>query len=277
MTNEPIFSILIANYNNSIFLQDCIESIKNQSYKKLEVIFVDDCSNDDSIDIYNKLTSGLSYFKLFVNEKNSGCGFTKARCADLASGELMGFLDPDDVLHNDAIEVMVKEHINHPETSIISSTYYECNEKLKVKRVVDSSKRRKNFISQLDNPWAITHFATFKKSAYKKTCGIDISMKRAVDQDLYFKMEEQGDVLFLNKPLYYYRMNKNSISLNDNNYKAIAWHIYAIVFACKRRGLEFDKYCVILSVRGLQKLAMKIEKILVFMRNSFLEFFSVKK
>ena len=61
-------------------------------------------------------------------------------------------------------------------------------------------------------------------------------MKRAVDQDLYYKMEEQGKHIFLNEFLYRYRIHENSISQNENIFKADYWHFYAKLKAYKRRN-----------------------------------------
>ena len=48
--NNPKVSILIANYNNEIFISDCINSLRKQTYKNIEIIFFDDFSKDHSID-----------------------------------------------------------------------------------------------------------------------------------------------------------------------------------------------------------------------------------
>jgi len=69
------------------------------------------------------------------------------------------------------------------------------------------------------------------------TVGINIFLKRAVDQDLYLKLEEVGSFLFIDKPLYFYRIHNNQISLGENNYKAFYYHIKVIEDACKRRGI----------------------------------------
>lgn len=244
-----MFSVLIANYNNSRFLEDCINSVVNQTYKDWEIIFVDDFSTDNSLEVIKKLTEPYSNkVKIFKNEKNSGCGFTKKRCIDLASGDLCGFLDSDDVLVNNAIELMVNAHLRYPEVSVIGSRRIFCDDKLNVIKVASKLKPRvRNFKSLLDTPFVITHFVSFKKSAYLKTTGIDISKKRAVDQDLYYKLEEQGKVGFIDKPLYFYRNNSNSISLNKNRYKADAWHLCIIFEVCKRRNLNFDDYCSLMK------------------------------
>ena len=81
---NPLFSILIANYNNGAFLQEAIDSVLAQTYGHWEVILVDDKSTDDSPAIYEKYSAD-SRFKIYYNDKNRGCGFTKHRCAELAT------------------------------------------------------------------------------------------------------------------------------------------------------------------------------------------------
>jgi len=240
----PLFSILLANYNNSSFIDDCLVSIYRQSYTNWEIIFIDDCSIDNSLGIINNYSNKDSRIKVFINESNKGCGFTKARCVQLASGEICGFLDTDDTLMSNALEIMVKKHTGFSNASIVYSQYYNCDKILNIQSI--SPDNTDKFISQLATP-LISHFATFKKKMYDQTIGIDTYMKRAVDQDLYMKLEEKGAVIFIPEVLYLYRHNSNSISLNDNEYKARAWHIYANINACKRRNLSFDDYCNIIK------------------------------
>lgn len=252
---NPLFSILLANYNNSPFLTDCIKSIYKQTYNNWEVIFVDDCSNDNSLHIINEYADKDRRIKVFSNETNRGCGFTKARCAELASGEICGFLDPDDALLPAALETMVNKHSEYPAASLLYSRRFHCNEKLKIYDVSEDDTGK--FVSQLSTP-LINHFCSFKKQLYDKTSGIDTYMKRAVDQDLYLKLEEKGDVVFIPEALYLYRHNTNSISLDTNEYKAQAWHIYANSNACKRRGLSLDDYCDIIKQGNFKKLLFRI-------------------
>ena len=52
--NNKKISVLVANYNNSIYLKRCIQSIKDQNYKKIEIIIVDDNSSDNSLELLKK-------------------------------------------------------------------------------------------------------------------------------------------------------------------------------------------------------------------------------
>ena len=118
-----LFSLLIANYNNGDYFKQCYQSIISQTYKDIEIIIVDDASTDNSLEIISTLIEGDHRFKLFVNSQNKGCGYTKNRCATLGNGEVMGFLDPDDRLKNNAIELMVNAHLEYSDVSIVTSKY----------------------------------------------------------------------------------------------------------------------------------------------------------
>jgi glycosyltransferase involved in cell wall biosynthesis len=262
MNSTILFSLLLANYNNSLFFKDCLESVFNQTYTNWEVIFVDDCSTDNSLSVINSFKDNR--IKIFSNETNKGCGFTKSKCIQLASGEICGFLDTDDALLPNALEMMIQKHILYPDAAIVYSRHFHCNKKLKIQGISQNDTGK--FISQLATP-LISHFATFKNEMYKQTEGIDINMKRAVDQDLYLKLEEKGRVIFVPEGLYLYRHNKNSISLYTNEYKAQAWHIYANSNACKRRDISLDDYCDIIKPDKFVVLAKKVLSFLHLIRH----------
>lgn len=241
-----LFSILIANYNNGHFFKDCYQSIHEQTYANWEVIIVDDGSTDDSVAVIKQIIGDDNRFRIFLNEENKGCGYTKNKCAELATGEILGFLDPDDALKADALEFMVALHKKHEEVAIITSKYELVDLEMKfIENGFQGSAIPENKSYLTFGNGVLTAFATFKQNKYKKTERIDPKMKSAVDQDLYFKMEEQGKHMFLNKVLYRYRIHQNSISNNKNLFKAQYWHFYAMMKAYKRRKhlrLKIDNF-----------------------------------
>jgi glycosyltransferase involved in cell wall biosynthesis len=225
--SNSLFSVLIANYNNSQFLDECIASISNQTYKNFEIVIVDDTSTDNSKKIYEKYAHNEKV-RIFFNDTNQGVGFTKHQCILHAKGEICGFVDPDDALAPDALESLINQHYTHPESSLIYSTHFICNEQLVVEEIADyvgqiPSDSKTAFI----NRPIISHFASFKRALYLLTEGISPIYLKAADKDLYFKLEETGPVIFLNKPLYYYRNHANSISLNTNIQHAYFYELTA--------------------------------------------------
>ena len=109
--DQPLFSILIANYNNGHYLMEAVESVRQQTYSNWEIILVDDGSTDNSHELYKQLVEQDSRIHIFFNEENKGCGYTKRRCAELANGEICGFLDLDDTLLPEALETHIAMHI----------------------------------------------------------------------------------------------------------------------------------------------------------------------
>jgi len=264
MNNNPLFSVLIAQYNYKRFLQTAIESVKAQTYANWEIILVDDASTEDLKELY-KTYENDQRIKIFYNEKNRGTGYTKRRCAELANGEIFGFLDSDDALTNDALELSVKCHEENPEAGLVYTNRIVCNESMipydvsKCKQVTDYSVDY--FKSKTCYP--ISHFATFKKSVYNKTEGIDSFINRAEDSDIYLKMCEAAPVKYLDKELYYYRVHRGGFSTYENIEKALYWRWVGLIKMSERRGVNLEDLFVrtYVSREKYDKLQAKINRI----------------
>ena len=236
------FSILIANYNNGKYFQDCFQSIIAQTEKDWEAVILDDCSTDDSIEIIKEIIGEDVRFKIHINEKNQGVGFTKRSLVELASSEICGFVDPDDALEQNAIEMMLKAHSENPKVGLVYSNFTFCDEFLqKIKphqatQITELDEKYYNFNGEL------SHFATLKKSIYNKTSGIDPYFKIAEDKDWYMKMCEVAPVLHLDESLYLYRLHDGGISTNVNAEKAFVWHIIALIKMSERRKIDLDDF-----------------------------------
>ena len=232
------FSVLIAHYNNAHYFKQCYDSLKKQTYQDFEIIVVDDCSTDDSFEKIQNYCNGDSRVKFFQNSENKGVGFTKKRCVEEASGEICGFVDPDDALTEDAIEFSVKAHNN--DCIATYSQFYLCDENLKIKKIFKNTTKVKN-----NNPlffnihFEVAHFFTFKKEAYLRTEGINPNYKVAEDIDYILKLYEIGSFQFIKKPLYLYRIHKTGLSHDETKtyIKNETWHT-VLLNAAKRRNIS---------------------------------------
>ncbi|WP_210148687.1 glycosyltransferase family 2 protein [Chryseobacterium scophthalmum] len=232
------FSILVAHYNNYNYFTECYDSILKQTYQEYEIVLVDDCSTDDSYQKIIELTKDNPKVKIFRNEENSGVGLTKKRCIDLASGEICGFVDPDDTLTENALQIIIE---NYTENNIVVySQFYECDAKLNPIKLFPHSRAIKNGNKLFFNVFfEATHFFTFKREAYYKTSGINDKLTSAVDQDLYLKLYEIGNFKFVKAPLYYYRIHEKGVSQESSKKEKLHknWH-QTILDTTKRRKID---------------------------------------
>lgn len=108
---QGLVSVLITNYNNASYLEDCIKSLVQQSYKKIEVIIVDDGSEDDSKEIIFKLNenygSFFANFKTIFLKENLGINGALNRGILHVDGAMTLILDADDMLSPQYIEKLV--------------------------------------------------------------------------------------------------------------------------------------------------------------------------
>ena len=260
MNDNPLFSVLIANYNNGKYLMEAIKSVYAQTYTNWEIILVDDASTDNSHELYKELEKDTR-IHIFYNDENHGCGYTKRRCAELANGELGGFLDPDDILSKEALQIMVQEHVDKENISMAYSDMYYCDEDLNIISIthrgqIPDDKTFLEFYSY------VSHFAVFKLSAYLKTEGINENATRAVDHDLYFKLEEVAPFSFVPQPLYYYRTGTGqNISCGTNQSKALFWSYVAMIDACKRRGSSIESVVLPRFAKVLENYERRLDSI----------------
>lgn len=231
---NPLFSILIANYNGRKFLRECIASVLKQTYSNWEIVLVDDGSTDNSLEILD-IYANDKRIKIFRRIENKGCTFTKAECLQYAKGEICGFLDSDDMIAPNAIEKMVDAHKDDA-VSIVSSRYIMINE--------EGTIIGKNRLLQFDGKsylelgdYSQEHFVSFKKSSYDSSKGLNEMHVLGDDQELYLLLEEVGKWNVLDEFLYYYRINNTSIS-KTKPYECYFWNMMVRYEACVRRKLN---------------------------------------
>ena len=226
MNQDPIIiSILIANFNNSRYIAETLDSVvaqispiddKIRFNQWAEIIVVDDCSTDDSISVIRSYMSAHQDIPihLYQNEVNLGCGGTKRRCVELSQGEFFIFLDSDDTLVPEAIKLLYNPHMQK-KYSIVYATHYFCNENLEVQSISSyPGKIPANQTNLSSKDGHISSPALCRRAYYNQTEGINPSYKVCEDTDFYCKMEEVAPVYYVDLPLLYYRNHKSNTSWN---------------------------------------------------------------
>ena len=106
MTDFGLVSIIMPSYNSEKFIKASIESVLNQTYANWELLIVDDCSTDKTVEIVHSFKD--ERIKFFTNEKNSGAAISRNKSLREAKGKWIAFLDSDDVWLPTKLEEQLK-------------------------------------------------------------------------------------------------------------------------------------------------------------------------
>lgn len=233
------FSVLIAHYNNAKYFKDCYNSLQLQTYKNWEAIILDDGSDENEKTAVKNIIKDDNRFKYFENPKNQGVGFTKSKLIELATGEILGYVDPDDAILPTAIEKSIDVFKKDDTIALTYSRFMSCNENLTPISPSKSAMQVQNNDPYFFNyPVQIAHFVCFNKEIYFKTEKMNADFKISEDQDLYLKLYEKGKVIFINETNYLYRNHSGGISQNDHKKTSYDYWAKVIFQAMKRRNLK---------------------------------------
>ena len=104
-----LLSIIIPNYNNELTIANTIDSILKNTYKDIEIIIIDDCSTDKSVEIINKLYGTNPLVKLYINNKNEGTFYGRNKGILMSNGYYIANVDGDDTIRPDKFSFEIGE------------------------------------------------------------------------------------------------------------------------------------------------------------------------
>lgn len=233
---EPKVSIIVPVYNMENYLQECLESLVEQTLDDIEIIIVNDGSTDDSQDIIDEFAYEYSDKIRAFTIKNSGLGEARNFGLKQAKGKYVGFVDSDDVVSKDMYEKLYKQ-ANKENADLVICDYiafWDNGNKEYVKSITDKGADR------------------FEIIKYSTKYGIVNAVTKLVDKELAEKMpfpkgfyEDLATIpiwltyaktiTYLPEGLYYYRQRAGSITSIKNNDKRLMDS-----FNCWNRISEFS-------------------------------------
>lgn len=114
----PLVSVLMTAFNRQSFIREAIESVLASTYTNFELIIVDDCSTDNTVTIAQNYMAADNRIKLFVNDTNLGQFRNRNKAAGFANGAYIKYVDSDDVIYPQCLEVMVNSMRKFPEAGL---------------------------------------------------------------------------------------------------------------------------------------------------------------
>ena len=212
MNNIPKISIIVPIYNIEKYISKCIDSVLSQTYKDWELILVDDGCTDNSGKICDEYAQKDSRIKV-IHKENEGVTATRHRGVKEAKGEFLFFIDGDDYITENALELFTNKQQEN-DADLVRGDFVLCNEKVDI---IPSKIKNFDFDNKYD--WlkcVIEEGGYIWNSLIKKNLYIDasnISNEITLSEDLLisFKLFEYLDKTHkLNSPTYYYRQHINS-------------------------------------------------------------------
>jgi len=234
MDDDIRISVVIPVYNASATLKPCLEAIYTSSCAPFEVIAVDDCSSDNSIELASEYTG-----KIMVLEGGPfGPAYARNRGVNEAQGNIVLFIDCDVIVHPDTIEKIIQTFSMHPEIDATFGSY-------------DDNPSEGEFLSQYKN--LIHHFVhqqaqeeggTFwagcgaiRKGVFLDMGGFDeerYARPSIEDIELGYRLNESGSMIFVNKAVQVKHLKRWSFSSwlkTDIFSRAIPWT--ALIFQAR--------------------------------------------
>lgn len=202
---EDLVSVIMPAYNSEKTLYDSALSVLNQSYKNIELIIVNDGSKDNTENIAKKLIEEDNRV-VYVKQENKGVAAARNKCISISKGKYIKFLDSDDLLFKNSIELLVQE-INKSNSKIVFGNYIINNNSLiELSTIRNKIQINKNefLIKQLIGNIIATGTVLIEKSILNDIGYFDENLRGPEDYDLWNRIIQKYDYTHVNIPIYIY-------------------------------------------------------------------------
>ena len=220
---KQLVSIIIPIYNVEKYLEQCIKSLINQTYRNLEIILINDGSTDKSTKICEKYKNQDNRI-VFINKKNGGSASAKNEGLKIAKGDYITFVDSDDFIEPDMIEYMVNT-IKKYNSDIIQCSFtnlYKNTERFKQDKIVEQKISSKDFLELFLKKW---DSSLFWNKLFKREVIENVFFKegRCIDDEFftYKCVINSKSIVTSNKIVYNYRMRKSGVMKSESSQKQI--------------------------------------------------------
>lgn len=222
--NDVFFTIIIPCYNVEKHIEKCLQSIYRQDFYSVEILIIDDCSVDKTIEKIKKIESECNVINVEViaNDFNMGVSYSRNRGIELAKGKFILFLDADDYYHDNTLKTLHKAIKASPDTDIVSFSL--CREGGEGKVYKSYSKPKwdckvftgieftKKFLSKKIHQ-SICSVAI--KSELLSNYSIRFSKDVSLGEDIAFQLKCMScakKIIYLAKDLFFYNYNPDSVT-----------------------------------------------------------------
>lgn len=209
--NEHLVSVITPAYNCAEHIEECIESVLNQTYQNWEMIIVNDKSTDNTQSIVESYVKKDPRIKLFNQEKNAGVAAARNKALDMSQGRFVAFLDSDDAWKPNKLERQLNFMISN-NYGFTFTSYEIMSDKPEDKKKIFRVPQNINYNQYLSN----TIIGNLTVIMDKELLGeIRVEIGHLEDVLTWMKYLKQGYIAYgLDENLACYRVAENSVSSN---------------------------------------------------------------
>lgn len=224
---KPKISIIIPIYNVEMYLPRCIDSVLSQSFSNFELILINDGSTDQSGDICDKYAARDNRI-IVIHTPNSGVSAARNRGLDMAKGEYIGFVDPDDYIDSRMYEILINkvEELN-VDIAICSFAYVE-NHKVTPHDISEECKlfNKEQAIEYYFNEKLPFDYSFLCNKLFHKKLFVSVRLNPILsvqeDNEVFIRLLNQSaSVIYIPKPLYFYYIRMDSVTQSGLTFKKL--------------------------------------------------------
>ena len=248
---EKIISVVLINFNKENYVERCIKSLLNQTYKNFEIIAIDNKSTDKSYKILSKYKNKIKIIQNSMKNRYGSYDQMNAISIGLkyCKGEILCFLDSDDFFKKDKLKNIFQTFKNNSNINLLYDLpiyYFNYKKKYKQKYLISG----KNFIRRW--PIFFPHSCISVKTKYLRKVFNILKIKKYNDVWFDFRLSiknflDKKRFLILNKHLTFYQQSSLSVSSDFEKYSKKWWerryqaHLFVDYLEHKNKLLSFDK------------------------------------
>lgn len=221
--NYGLVSIIMPNYNAANYIKNTVESVMAQTYSCWELIFVDDCSTDNSLDVIRSFDD--ERIKIYSTDKNSGAATARNIAIDKACGKWIAFLDSDDLWLPDKL-IRQLRFMSDNQYDFSCTSYEVINEDEKQVSVFVPQKDKYSYEDILKHNFIGCLTAVYNAEKLGKIYMPTAAVKRE-DLACWLSILKNGTEAYcLHEPLSKYKVHSNSVSSNKLKMLKYQWQVY---------------------------------------------------
>jgi glycosyltransferase involved in cell wall biosynthesis len=223
----PKVSVIIPTYNRAGTLSECVESVLGQTFQDYELIVVDDGSTDDTREALERYRDKLHY----IYQENQGPSRSRNRGISEARGELIAFLDSDDVWTPDKLEKTVPALEGDADAGIIFTNVIFQGPGGEIVRVTEYGGLTQGQLRDMmmERTLIVTSSAVVRRRVFEEIGVFDETLTYAEDWDMFYRIVRKYPAKIVRDKLTIYRFSKNSMLANHEKREKLVQDTFTVL------------------------------------------------